>query len=528
MSRGLLLSCLSSILFFISWPPFNGFTFLIFIAFIPLFIIENDLKNKRISITKYFFCVYLTFFLFNLFTTWWIHNAHLAGAIFAISCNAFFMTMVLYITRLLATIYNWNQSLLLLPLFWVSFEYLHFNWDLSWPWLSLGNVFSSQTNLVQWYSYTGTLGGTLWVLFINVLLYKIGYLYFNNNSVKREFVLLLSVMIFPMYLSHLLLNYSSNSSYENHIETLVVQPNFDPYSEKYDLNQEEQIRITMQLIEDNINDSIEFVLLPESFLIAPIWERSMDNNLSIKQIKDVINKYSNLNMVLGSTTLALTNRTPVSKPLNNHNTQWYEVYNSAILLNGVSTDIYHKSKLVPGAEKMPFIEFLSPILGDGVLQIGGSYSVGNFGSQDTVSVFKSTQNNKIAPVICYESIYPNYVRKFINKGAQVIFIITNDGWWKDTSGYKQHNMYAKLRAIETGRYIARSANTGISSIINNMGVVEKQIKWDERGIINYTIPLIDTMTFYVKHGDFLGRLSVFLSVILILCSIVFNKLRFSR
>ena len=438
------------------------------------------------------------------------------------------MALVLYITRIVTSIFKWHDSLLLLPVFWTSFEYLHFNWDLSWPWLSLGNVFACQTNLVQWYSYTGSIGGTLWILVVNLILFKIGYSYFNQIYIKREIILLLILIICPIFLSLLLLNQSLNQCYDNNINTLVVQPNFDPYSEKYDLSQEEQINITINIIEDNITDSTEFILLPESFLVAPIWERSINNNLSIKKIKSLLKRVAHVNVLLGSTTLALTDKTSVSKPLNNYNTQWYEVYNSAILLNNFSTSIYHKSKLVPGAEKMPFIDLLYPVLGDAILNIGGSYSIGNFGSQDSVSVFKTTQNNKIAPVICYESIYPNYVRKFVNQGAQVIFIITNDGWWKNTSGYKQHNMYAKLRAIETGRFIARSANTGISSIINNVGLIEQQIEWNKREVINYSIPLIDKMTFYVKYGDFIGRLSSFLSVILILYAIVINKLRVSR
>lgn len=122
----------------------------------------------------------------------------------------------------------------------------------------------------------------------------------------------------------------------------------------------------------------------------------------------------------------------------------------------------------------------------------------------------------IAPIICYESIYADYVSKFVDKGAQIIFIITNDGWWKDTGGYQQHSMYAKLRAIESRRYIARTANTGISSIINHLGETEISLGWDIRGVIEYSIPLLNNKTFYVRHGDYIGRISAFISIILCL------------
>ena len=87
---------------------------------------------------------------------------------------------------------------------------------------------------------------------------------------------------------------------------------------------------------------------------------------------------------------------------------------------------------------MPFQKFLYPILGDKILNIGDASSIGTFSRQDTISIFSSLKDYKIAPIICYESIYGEYVSQFIYKGAQAIFIITNDGWWKKTRGYQQH------------------------------------------------------------------------------------------
>ena len=166
-------------------------------------------------------------------------------------------------------------------------------------------------------------------------------------------------------------------------------------------------------------------------------------------------------------------------------------------------------------------------------------SLGNFSTQDSISLFRSKIYNfdtsineketkhSIAPIICYESIYGDYVRQFVKQGAGAIFIITNDGWWKKTSGYQQHNMYAKLRAIETRRYIARSANTGISSIINPLGHIQQSISWDKKDVIIASVGLGSYQTFYVKYGDLIGRLSAFLAVIILLYFFVMNKIRVS-
>jgi len=88
-----------------------------------------------------------------------------------------------------------------------------------------------------------------------------------------------------------------------------------------------------------------------------------------------------------------------------------------------------------------------------------------------------------------------------------MFVITNDGWWGDTPGYRQHFSYARLRAIETRRSIARSANTGISGFINARGDVGETLGWDVRGALTAQVGLHNRMTFYTRYGDVIGRIS---------------------
>ena len=528
MFKKLTLSILSGLLLVISWPPIINFTFLIFFSLVPLFILADYVAKKDIKFRAYFGYIYLAFFIFNICSTFWIHHAHFGGAVFAIFCNSFFMTCIFYLYSKIKNTIQWKQTFFILPLLWIGFEYLHLNWDLSWPWLTLGNVFSSHSGWVQWYSYTGVLGGTLWIFIVNFLAFQL-YQEKNNTYLKNWYFSSIFLAIFlPIGLSYVMYNNALNLTSNESVNVMVVQPNIDPYHEKFSLSQKDQTSSVIEFISSKIDETLDFLILPETFLISPIWTHQIKQNIDIKIFNHLVDEYQDLNIIVGATLLELSEKTPTAKPLFNHSNQFYKVHNSVIQLNKWGLDKYYKSKLVPGAEQMPFQDFLHPILGDAILKIGNSTALGNFSKQDSISIFTSSNNHYNAPIICYESIYGDYVRRFINKGAEIIFIITNDGWWKKTSGYQQHNMYAKLRAIETRRYIARSANTGISSIINHLGEIEFSIDWDKKDIIQHTIPLYNEKTFYVQYGDVLGRFSSFLAVIIILYFFVYNKLQFSH
>jgi apolipoprotein N-acyltransferase len=123
---------------------------------------------------------------------------------------------------------------------------------------------------------------------------------------------------------------------------------------------------------------------------------------------------------------------------------------------------------------------------------------------------------RIAPAICYESIYGEYMSRYVRNGANLICIITNDGWWKNTPGHKQHMNYARLRAIETRTWVARSANTGISCFIDPYGNVIDPQPFNTNAAIKLNIPNgVNTKTFFVKHGDVLSKFMVVLSIFLL-------------
>ena len=193
--------------------------------------------------------------------------------------------------------------------------------------------------------------------------------------------------------------------------------------------------------------------------------------------------------------------------------RFFDNFSTALNIeNSGHVQFYHKSRLVPGAESLPFgnaLAFLKPVFE----HLGGA--TGAYGNQPDAGVFYSQSGIGADPVICFESIWGEYVARSVRKGAQFIAVITNDGWWENTSGKDQHLDYAKLRAIETRRWVARSANTGISAFINQRGDVVQQTKWWTKTAIKQDINLNSELTFYVQHGDYLPRAASVIAILLI-------------
>ena len=151
---------------------------------------------------------------------------------------------------------------------------------------------------------------------------------------------------------------------------------------------------------------------------------------------------------------------------------------------------------------------LKPILGDAMLNLGGT--VASLGTGPERLVFSNSYNKgKMAPIICYESIYGEFVTEYVKNGANFLGIMTNDSWWGVSEGHRQLLSYAKLRAIETRREIARAANSGISAHINALGEIEEDTIYGDKTALFAKINLYEGETFYVKAGDFLSRLSIF-------------------
>jgi apolipoprotein N-acyltransferase len=525
-SKWLLYSTISGVFLAIGFPP-SPLTPFMFAGFLPLLILENEwiiLDNPKRGIFKY---ALNAFMIWNIGATWWVPNAGFVGGLLANYLNALFMATVFWafcktdgVLQKLAFLQPFHKKVLKYLAFisyWMSFEYLHLNWELSWSWLNLGNAFAQYPMWVQWYEYTGIFGGSLWILLANIWIFEI---YSNHKNIQRpQLYLKLSWIILPILISGIrYFNYDLNSK-QKLVNIVSVHPNFEPFSEKFNMSSEQQVQAFVRFAATKVDSTTDYLLFPEtSFDFGKIdaWKEQF----AIRNLKLYINTYPKLHLVTGINALKVFPKG--DKPVGAirtyktfSDTIFYEAYNAVTQITaGIdSMPLGIKSKLVPGPELLPyrqFLFFLNPLFD----KLGGT--VAGLGTQKHRSVFfNKTHTLGIAPIICYESIFGEYCSEYVRRGAAVLFVVTNDGWWDDSPGFRQHAAFARLRAIELRRDVVRSANMGQSCFINQRGDMFQQTNYGEGGAIKGTVLPNSTLTFYAKYGDLLAKMAVFMTGILI-------------
>jgi apolipoprotein N-acyltransferase len=509
--KKLFLAIFSGILLSFAWP-IDGFYLLIFIAWIPLLLLEKNLSEGK---TRVAFLGYglVSMLVWNILTTWWIKNASFGGALMAIVANSIIMAFVLYLFHIVRVKKGDKIGYISLVALWMSFEYIHLRWDITWPWLNLGNVFANQIEIIQWYEYTGVFGGTLWVWVINILLFQALLSKSDNKTVKPILIRVLTIFLIPILFSIVI--YFTYQEKVNPLNIVAVQPNIDPYNEKFSgLTSAQQLVKLLAIADGKIDQKTDYLVAPETALVEYLWEDRMSESNDIKTLDSLIRIYPKLNILIGASTLKafLPGEKVSSTARRFGNTdQFYDSFNTALQLDYTGNiQSYHKSKLVPGVEKMPW-PALFKYVEKFAIDLGGIS--GSLGMQDEREAFFTPDKKFVAgPIVCYESVYGQYVGEYVKKGANFLAIITNDGWWGDTPGYKQHLKYGALRAIETRRSIVRSANTGITATINQKGEIENKTSWWKEDAIKASINVNDHITFYTRFGDYLGLLAIFTSI----------------
>lgn len=500
------------------------------LGLLPLLAMEriaDQLGKKRIWI--YHYCAFV---LWNTFTTFWVCNATVGGGIFAILANSLQMSLVFGLFRLSKKKFSGALPYIFLAVTWIAWERFYFDAEISWPWLVLGNSFARTTWAIQWYEITGTLGGSLWIWATNLSIFGLmtslsdgSFFYWNNKAKAAAFTGIIVLFIAPLLISS-----SIGSKYEDsmkqsaeNLEVLIVQPNIDPYNKFQAMTQDQQNALLesqiIPALSDRFADSTASPLLvvaPETFTNDIICSQ-YDRSRTWRRFTGFLSHYPGVNMLFGASSYDYfeSQAKPSHTARHLSDGRWVESHNSALMIDGTArTEIFHKSKLVVAVEMTPYPAIFCKI--DDLL--GGV--MGRCIGQDEITLLNvhgtDGQTIPIGSAVCYESVYGEYYTDYIRKGAKAMAIITNDAWWGDTPGYRQHLSYASLRAIETRRAIARCANTGISAIISPSGRIFQPTPWWEPAVIKGRIPLRDDITFFVSHGDITGRVCTFLFLMLLM------------
>lgn len=509
---------LTGILLGISWPHTGSLTFLTFFALIPALFAEYQIFKKRLRPRRVLWLSYLMFIVFNLITTWWIVNVTVGGAIMAIVCNSLLMALFFWMFHLVHRRYGHYWGYTAFVCIWMAFEYFHYNWELSWPWLNFGNAFANRTHWVQWYEYTGVGGGTLWILLTNLSGFLLMQKLYNGATLRQHITQIstwLLLILAPIIIS--LIMHAGYQEKKNPIDVVVVQPNIDPNGKFGYILPDEQLTFFWReaFLTMSPESTANFIIGPETALPFSIEESTLESSELVKFLKQPMKQLPKTELLIGMSSHRqfkkggeMPDNVRVDESGNGE-----EYYNSALFISNSKKDkVYHKVKLVLGVEKIPFVKIF-PFLESMALEMGGTSGTLGY-ADDPWYCFTSAQTKaRIAPSICYESIYGEHMGKFITRDkANVIFVITNDGWWGDTPGYKQHFDYARLTAISLRRSIAQSANTGISGFIDQKGDIIGKTKWWTQCALRKQINLNEEVTFYAQHGDLLYRLGSWLGI----------------
>ena len=512
LKKQILLILLAPIILTLGWPPLiTGL--LLFVGFVPLLLLEKE-ATKWVGIKLYF-----SLLLWNIGTTWWVWNASPEGCIAMLLANTYLMYLTFVVYRKVKKHFGLETGLFAWVVSWLAFEYLHLNWEIAYPWLNLGNGMATMPYLIQWYEYTGALGGSLWILIVNCLVFRS-----LNQFNKRKTMGIAAVVVLPMLISGLILWLQPLAPKGKPYSVVVVQPNIDPYLEYEMQDPMAEVTHLTKMAETKVDSLTEFLLFPETSITENCDEENIASNFSYNILTAWLKKYPRLTLVAGCNTYRFYDSTNKTSTSRKHNSgKYYDIFNSSIIITkeGVK-DIYRKSKLVPGVEKMPYTGLFS-FLENYAIDLGGIS--GSLGMDTMPRIFTSMNKVSAAPLICYESIFGEYASEFVQKGANVIFVLTNDGWWGGTPGYKHHKLYARLRAIENRREVVRCTNTGTSCVIDKKGNITGESEWWKPVTMKYTIHNETDVTFYTRFGDYIGKMAAWLFAIVFIMSIAGKHIR---
>ncbi len=490
-----LLCILSGIIMGISFPPFP-LPYLIFIAFIPyLFVLQK--RGTLASISR---VTYLTTFVFTLVTLYWVGSWTKEADPFLMVSGVLLMFVNPALYLIPSTLYYFAQklfnrrtALFLLPLFWGAFEYVYTLTDLRFPWLTLGNSLPNFNLFIQIVDIIGANGLTLIILYINIFIYLAFMEIKRDRKLSvRYFRIAILIFIIPIFYGvYKSINYSEA---DKKIKVGLIQPNLNPWDKWSGGDINEQMDLYFELSRKAVEQDAELIVWPESAL--PVYLLSGNYPAEVERIQNFVDA-NKIFLLTGMPDINFYfNSTDIPKEAKKTKSGvFYTSYNSLLFFKPEAKQIdkYGKMMLVPFGEKVPFVEEL-PFLGDLIKwQVG--ISSWNVGKEKTV--FKMN-DIKIGGVICIESIYPDFVSRFVDKGAELIAVVTNDSWYGYSSGPFQHKDIAVLRAVENRRSVVRAANGGISCLIDPMGKIVNQTDLFTKTFLVADVPLNSEKTFYTR------------------------------
>lgn len=508
----LLLGIISGVMLGLSFPPIPFFP-LLFAAFIPYFIVIE----KRTSLASINRFTYFTIFFYNFITLYWVGSWQPDTDPFLMVAGVallFFNPCVFLIPSSLYYLaykkFGRKTALYLFPVFWVLVEYLYSISDFRFPWLTLGHSLPYFHSFIQIADIIGSFGLGLLIIYINIFFYVAFKNFTSQKKYIKQVVIALILLIVPILYGVVKINQLAES--DSKLKVGVVQPNLNPWKKWEAGNLTEQLNLYLSLSEKEIKNGAEILIWPETalpvYLLSGAYEGLVNR---IHTFCDTNNVYLMTGMPYATFYFDSTTAPKEAKKTSSGN--YYTSYNSIIMFEPGSRNVpmYAKVKLVPFGEKVPLVDYI-PFLGD-LIKWNVGISSWNEGSEQTVfEVNTGDGKHEIAGVVCIESIYPRFITGFVNNGAELIVVVTNDSWYGNSSGPYQHKEMSVLRAIENRRTVVRSANGGISCVIDKKGNTLIDTEMFTRASFTYEVEFNNEETIYTRTAYVLPVISLIISL----------------
>ncbi len=527
--KNLILSLLTGLFLGLAFPPLP-FSFLAFVGFVPIFIVLER-KPKRP-----YLLIYLLFSVYHLITNWWLSswqpNADpylIVSGIAVWLVHPFFFMLPFVFYKIIRKRTSFEFAILLFPFIWTVFEWSRTFSDIAYSWLTIGYTQVYNIYWLQFIDITGIFGASFLIVLINSLILIVMKKVQENKlmpepsdvinikGVKLILSIIVSVLIIPYIYGIIKVsayNFDKIKSESRITRIGVVQGNINPWR-KWEVSTLEQIFIHRDLHDSLIKKvgKLDLVVWPETAITFHSIELNSEYNLNFLLDNLTQNETSLFAGFADIVSLKPGERiSATSKKYFGDESKYYNSFNSAIVLNydpimTQNPQIYHKMRLTPFGERVPYVEHLKFALkwlewGVGI----SSWSIGT--EQKNLIIENPERIFKIAPIICIESVFPDFVRNFSKLGAEVFCVVTNDGWYDHTFGPEQHYQIAVARAIENRKFLVRCANTGISGVIQPNGLSLIKAPQYQKLAFASEVPLMNEITFYSQHGDWLPLLSL--------------------
>jgi len=439
----------------------------------------------------------------------------------------FMILPVLFVYGIYKT-FNKKTALFSFPFIWVGFEYFDNAWQFSFPWLELGNTETYNLHRIQHIEFIGVHGLTFIICLVTVLVYFTAQRIYNKQwklvgaKTFSLMILVLILLLFPNFYSSGRLSGDNDKYYYTDdsskiIKTCIVQTNTDPYV-KWGGGQDSLIDSYITKLNGSLKYDADLTLLHET---APPYYFLEDYNYQ-KTVKffNFVNS-NKRNLLMGIPHLEYysdPNNAPNDARYSQTSNRKYDAFNSAILIEPdkrkEELTIHKKVKLVPFSERVPYQDIFP--FAEKLVNWGVGISHWQKGTELKLFELNTPAYNrkvKFETLICFESVFSEYVSTGVKNGAEFIAIVTNDGWWGNTAGPYQHEQYAVLRAVENRKWIIRCAQTGVSCYIDPLGNIYNEIPYYSEGFASRNIIANSEITFFAKNGDIIGQIGFYIFLV---------------